>query len=83
MLNSVCIGDELTVIINCFSLSLYFRNLGMKQKYVSDPFVRIRLRPKQEGPYHTRRKSEDTCSKEQKRTSVRNISLNSMTLSHL
>ena len=56
---------------------IYFRNLGMKQKYVSDPFVRISLRSKQEGPnYHMRRKSDDACFKEQKRTSVRNIAIN-------
>ena len=56
---------------------IYFRNLGMKQKYVSDPFVRISLCPKQAGPnYHMRRKSDDSCSKEQKRTSVRNIVIN-------
>jgi hypothetical protein len=42
----------------------------MKQKYVSDPFVRISLRPKQEGPLQPRRKSDSF--KDQKRTSVRN-----------
>ncbi|XP_028396464.1 ras GTPase-activating protein 4-like isoform X2 [Dendronephthya gigantea] len=51
------------------------RNLGMKQKYVSDPFVRISLRPKEEGSnYHTRRKSEGASVRGQKRTSVRKTS---------
>ena len=53
------------------SLMFSFRNLGMKQKYVSDPFVRISLRSKQEGLYQTRRKSDGANMKELKRTSVR------------
>ena len=42
----------------------------MKQKYVSDPFVRISLRSKEEDSFHTRRKSEGAGVREQKRTSV-------------
>ncbi len=45
----------------------------MKQKYVSDPFVRISLHSKQEGPHQPRRKSD--IPKEQKRTSVRSITI--------
>jgi hypothetical protein len=44
----------------------------MKQKHVSDPFVRISLRPKKDGPYEMRRKSDGMNFKEQKQTSVRN-----------
>lgn len=47
----------------------------MKQKYVSDPFVKISLRPKGDGPYTARRRSDGMPYKEQKRTSVRSITL--------
>ena len=45
----------------------------MKQKYVSDPFVRISLHPKEDTPFQARRKSDSY--KEQKRTSVRNVTV--------
>ncbi|XP_046840472.1 ras GTPase-activating protein 4-like isoform X2 [Xenia sp. Carnegie-2017] len=51
------------------------RNLGMKRKHVSDPFVKIRLKSKHEGGNETRPRSETMDTKEQRiQTSVRRTS---------